>query len=97
MPNEITIQTAPLPAETAGAFVIYADESAAPAGGGADIWKATGLDWARVSEAAGFRGKQGQVLDLVAPAGLGAKRLIVLGAGKPDPNASLRAEAPWLQ
>ena len=51
----------------------------------AAAWAQTGLDFTRMATAAGFRGKQGQLLDIVAPAGLSAQRLFVLGAGKLDP------------
>ena len=88
MPQTIEIKTsAGAPAST-GTLVIYVAEGAAPAGGAAAIWAATGLDWSRVTRAAGFKGKQGQMLDLLAPDGLEAARLLVLGAGKPDAAAS---------
>ncbi|HEV7274824.1 MAG TPA: leucyl aminopeptidase [Devosiaceae bacterium] len=83
MPLELTIRTAPLPVAPAAAFVIYAPESGAPAGAAGDLWTATGLDWAAIRDAAGFKGKQGNVLDILMPAGLEARRLLVLGSGKP--------------
>jgi leucyl aminopeptidase len=87
----IEIKTAAgIPAST-GTLVIYVAEGAAPAAIAGAIWAATGLDWARVTRAASFKGKQGQLLDILAPAGLEAARLLVLGAGKPDPAASLSA------
>jgi len=87
MPHALTIKTAGLPARTTGVLVIYAAEGEAPSGAAAAIWTATGLDWKRVSAAANFTGKQGQVLDLVAAQGLDAQRLVVLGRGKPGANA----------
>ncbi len=91
MPQTIEIKTsAGAPAST-GTLVIYVAEGDAPTGGAAAIWSATGLDWSRVSRAAGFKGKQGQMLDLLAPDGLEAARLLVLGAGKPDASASSSA------
>ncbi len=83
MASDLTIETAPLPADGTDTLVIYAGEGAPPTGAGADIWAKTGLDWARASEAGAFKGKQGQVLDLICPAGLDVRRLLVLGAGKP--------------
>lgn len=86
MSQSLTIATAKLPVEPKGplgTLVIYVDEDAAPAGQAADIWAATGLDWTRHVAASGFKGRQGQMLDIVAPAGLAADRLVVLGAGKP--------------
>jgi leucyl aminopeptidase len=93
MPQNLVVQIAPLPVIPAGILVLYAAEGAPPAGQAADLWGATGLDFARVSSAAGFTGKQGQVLDIPAPDGVGADRLLVLGAGKPDPNGSASGTA----
>jgi leucyl aminopeptidase len=83
MAHQLQLHTASLPPKTDGALVIYASEGARPEGAGAAIWKATGLDWDRAVSATGFTGKQGQVMDIVAPAGIEASRLLVLGAGKP--------------
>jgi leucyl aminopeptidase len=83
MANSLQLRTASLPATTDGALVIYAAEGAEPEGEGAKIWAATGIDWKRATTAAGFKGKQGNVLDIVAPNGLDANRLLVLGSGKP--------------
>ncbi len=91
MPNRIEIKTAALPLKATGALVVYVAEDAAPTGGAADVWKATGLDWAKVSAAASFKGKQGQLIDLLAPAGVAADRLLVLGSGKAGQGASLSA------
>jgi len=89
MPHQLTIKTAPFPAKTSGALVIYAADGGQPEGIGAEIWAATGLDWDKVSATSGFKGKQGQVLDLIAPQGIDAQRLLVLGSGKPaDGNAT---------
>jgi leucyl aminopeptidase len=82
MTQSLTIHTAPLSLSPAGIVVIYVAEGAAPAGRAAELWSATGLDFARVATAAGFSGKQGQLLDIAAPSGLDAVRLFVLGAGK---------------
>jgi leucyl aminopeptidase len=83
MVHQLQIKTAPLPATTDGALVIYANEGQRPQDAAAEVWAATGLDWDRAASAAGFMGKQGHVLDIIAPAGLTANRLLVLGAGKP--------------
>ena len=89
MAHTVRIETADLPLAAAAAMVIYVAEDSAPAGGAAAIWAATGLDWARIAEVAKFRGKQGQMLDVLAPAGLEAQRLVVLGSGKPDATPSV--------
>lgn len=84
MHHDLVLNTAGLPPEKTGTLVIYATEGAPPQGTGGDIWARTGLDWQRTASAAAFAGRQGQVLDLVAPPNLDADRLLVLGAGKPD-------------
>jgi leucyl aminopeptidase len=86
MPQNLVVHVAPLPVVPGGTVVIYAPEGLPPGGHGAELWGATGLDFARVSAAGGFAGKQGQVLDILAPDGLAADRLLVLGAGKLDPD-----------
>lgn len=91
MPNRIEIKTAALPLKATGTLVVYAAEDAAPAGAAAEVWAATGLDWQKVSAAGNFKGKQGQLLDLLAPAGVAADRLLVLGSGKAGQGAGLSA------
>ena len=54
MPHTLAIETAALPASPTGSLVIYAAEGEAPAGAGAAIWTATGLDWAKVTASRGF-------------------------------------------
>jgi leucyl aminopeptidase len=90
MSQDLVVQTAALSGAAAALIVIYAAEGEAPAGAGAAFWAATGLDWAGVSASASFKGKQGQVLDLVAPRG-DAARLMVLGAGKAGETGPLNA------
>ncbi len=84
MSQKLTVRTAPLAVAPTAMLVIYAHEDAAPSGAGAAIWAATGLDWQAIADAAAFKGKQGQALDLIAPSGAGSQRLMVLGAGKND-------------
>lgn len=93
MPHHIEINTATLPLTATGTLVIYVAEDAEPVGGAAAVWQATGLDWSRVATAAGFKGKPGHVIDLVAPAGIEAERLLVLGSGKTGQGTSLSAWA----
>ncbi|HHY50352.1 MAG TPA: leucyl aminopeptidase [Alphaproteobacteria bacterium] len=90
---QLTLRTATLPARTDGTLVIYVGEGGEPEGQGAAIWSATGLAWKRAAEAAGFKGRQGHVLDVVAPSGLGANRLLVLGAGRSA--GSTEAATAW--
>ena len=93
MPQNLTIRTAPLPLIPAGILVIYAGEGMPPRGAAGDAWAATGLDFAAIAAAAGFKGKQGQMLEIAAPAGLNARRLFVLGAGKIDTDKPASAAA----
>jgi leucyl aminopeptidase len=93
MPHEIEIKTASLPVKSTGTLVIYSADGGKPEGAGAAIWAATGLDWAKVTSAAGFKGKQGQMLDILAPDGVGADRLLVLGSGKPAESEAVPTTA----
>ncbi|MDB5507190.1 MAG: PepA [Devosia sp.] len=81
----IEIETTEAPATGTGTLVVYARQNEALAGTGAAFWATTGLDWDAVTRTAGFKGKPGNVLDILAPTGITANRLLVLGAGKaPD-------------
>jgi leucyl aminopeptidase len=83
MPQTLTVTTAALPPEATDTLVIYAAEGAAPAGVGGELWARSGLDWETVARASRFKGRQGHLIDIFAPPGLAAERLLVLGAGKP--------------
>ncbi len=92
MSHEIVIKTATIPAKPADTLVLYANEGEAPSGAAGELWGRTGLDWAKVSAAANFKGKPGQLVDILAPQGLAAQRIFVLGSGKPaDGNTPLTA------
>jgi leucyl aminopeptidase len=93
MPQTLVIRTAPLPLIPAGLVILYAGEGMPPRGAAADIWEATGLDFAHVAASAGCTGKPGQMLLFHGPAGIDAKRLIVLGAGKMDADKPASATA----
>lgn len=88
MADGLQIKTATLAGASAGQVVGYVNEGQKPAGRLAELWAAAGLNWTRACRAAGFTGRQGQVLDIVAPDGIKADRLLVLGAGKPDDDAT---------
>ena len=78
MSQTLQIVTAAHSAVSAPLTVIYASEGQAPSGAAAAVWAATGLDWAQAAAAGAFRGRQGQVLDII---GAGGRRLLVLGSG----------------
>ena len=84
MPQTFRLVTSSLPVPPTGTLVIYVAEGAPPADGAAAVWASTGLDWQAVSQGAHFAGRPGQMIDLPAPAGLAADRLLVLGSGKMD-------------
>src|SRR5580765_4689200 len=72
----------PITSPAGGVLVVFADDSLnfgpktrALLGAAADLV-------ARAAKSERFTGKSGSALDIVAPAGLKASRLIVLGAGK---------------
>jgi leucyl aminopeptidase len=93
MASELIVKTAALPAKPAGVLVIYVGEGASPEGAAASIWSSTGLAWSEISEASNFKGRQGQVIDLVAPKGIEAKRLLVLGSGKANSDKTVALTA----
>jgi leucyl aminopeptidase len=94
MSQSLVIRTVPLPVGPAGLVVLYAAEGQPPQGAAAAIWAQTGLDFARISGASGFGGKQGQVLDISAPPNIGCDRLFILGSGKADADKS-RSSTAW--
>jgi leucyl aminopeptidase len=53
---------------------------------------ATGGQIARATAGSRFKGGEGQILDIVAPVGLAASRLIVVGAGPKGEFTAMRAE-----
>jgi leucyl aminopeptidase len=91
MPSRIEIKTAALTPKATGTLVIYASEGAEPAGAAATVWQATGLDFKTIAAAAGFKGKQGNAFEVLAPTGVTADRLLVLGSGKAGEGTSLSA------
>ena len=93
MPSRIEIKTAALNPEATGTLVIYASEGAEPVGAAAAVWQSTGLDFKTLAAAAGFKGKQGSAFEVLAPHGVTADRLLVLGSGKAGEGTSLSAWA----
>jgi leucyl aminopeptidase len=86
MSQTLVIKTAALPIDSAALVVIYAGEGMPPRGSAAEVWTKTGLDFERIASSTGFKGKPGQAIDIAAPNGLEAKRLLVLGAGRMEPG-----------
>jgi len=88
MSSDFSLKTATLAAKPSSAIIVYAAQGPVLGGEAERIWNETGLDFAAVSKAADFTGKQGQVLDVIAPPNLGVPRLMVAGAGKADDDAA---------
>ena len=70
-----------VPADVEGALGFVVHEEAPLSGAAAAVDQAAGGALTRALAASRFKGAKGQVLDLVAPAGLKAGRLLLLGAG----------------
>ncbi|GLQ55557.1 leucyl aminopeptidase [Devosia nitrariae] len=84
MPQTLIVETAPLTLGQSDLLVIYAAEGQAPGGVGGTVWTSAGLDWQAVLDGTGFKGKPGQALDFIAPSNVPARRMMVLGSGKPN-------------
>jgi leucyl aminopeptidase len=80
---QIEFVTAPQIEEVEGAVAVIAYESAL-SGAGRDFDSAMGGALTRAIESGRFKAGKGQSLDIVAPAGLAAQRLLVVGAGAKD-------------
>ena len=78
------VGSADVTARDAGAWVVAASEGAAllPAAVRAD--KASGGALTRALKFSRFTGKSGQFLDVLAPSGVKASRLLLVGLGKPE-------------
>lgn len=88
MSDAIKVGFVPLSAAARGILVVFCDDTlklgpatAKALGGATELVK-------RAASAAGFKGKSGAALDVLAPEGLKSTRLVVIGAGK---AASLKA------
>jgi leucyl aminopeptidase len=66
---------------TSGTVVLFADQDLALGAVGGELERASRGLIAKAAKTARFTGKSGTALDLVAPAGLGLDRLIVIGVG----------------
>ncbi len=75
-----------------GAIVVPLFEDGPREGVFAALDKATGGALSKAADAAAFTGKKDQLLDIVAPSGLGASRILLAGAGKEKDFTALGAE-----
>jgi leucyl aminopeptidase len=84
MAAALTLTVAKLTAPAGGIVVAFVDSDlSVGATASALLAGAPGL-LSRAAEADGFRGKAFSALDIIAPAGIAASRLILIGIGKPD-------------
>src|SRR5476649_577649 len=82
MPDAVKVGFVPFSTAAKGALVVFSDDTLKF---GAAAGKALGAATALVKRAAAtnrFKGKSGSTLDILAPEGLKAARLIVIGVGK---------------
>jgi leucyl aminopeptidase len=72
------------PADPQGALVLFAAEDAKLTPAATTAERLTDGQLGRAMKAADFKGSKGAALDLLAPAGLAADRILLLGLGAPD-------------
>jgi leucyl aminopeptidase len=82
MASRLRIGFASIAAPGRGPLVVFADENLRFGSATQALLKPSGDLVARAAAADGFKGKGGTALDIVAPAGLKASRLVVVGVGK---------------
>jgi leucyl aminopeptidase len=82
MPSGLRIGFAPIAAPGRGVLVVFADDGLRMGAATQALLKPTGDLVAKAAAADGFKGKIGAALDIVAPAGLKASRLVIVGIGK---------------
>ena len=87
---QITFSAAALP--KTGAIVIPVFEDGAKAKAYADLDKASDGAIERAVKAAAFKAKKGKTLEVMAPAGLGLSRIVLIGAGPSKSFSILDAE-----
>jgi leucyl aminopeptidase len=88
---QITFSAAALP--KSGAIVIPVFEDGEKPKAYDELDKATEGGLERAVKAADFKAKKGKTLDIVAPAGLGNSRIVLIGAGSAKNFSALDAEA----
>jgi leucyl aminopeptidase len=72
-----------------GALLVFVGEGGQLSAGAQAVERAGGGQLGRAMKAANFTGKKGKIIELLAPAGLGASRLLVAGIGE-TPQADAR-------
>jgi leucyl aminopeptidase len=82
MPEAVKLGFAPFAAPGRGVLVVFADDELRLGPATRTILEPTGDLVSRAAGTEQFTGKNGSSLDIIAPAGLKASRLVVIGAGK---------------
>ncbi|HEY7245487.1 MAG TPA: leucyl aminopeptidase [Xanthobacteraceae bacterium] len=82
MARTLNLELAPLSAPPKGVLVLFCEEGLKFGPIARKLLDAAGELVSRAAIADGFKGKSGSALDILAPAGIGVGRLIVIGAGK---------------
>ncbi|MFZ0458026.1 MAG: M17 family peptidase N-terminal domain-containing protein, partial [Rhodoplanes sp.] len=83
MPDSLRVKFAPIAAPRAGVLVVFCDDGLRVGSATRAVLGGAAALLARAAGAEGFKGKLGSALDIAAPAGLKADRLVVVGLGKP--------------
>ncbi|MFZ1895647.1 MAG: leucyl aminopeptidase [Rhodoplanes sp.] len=82
MPDSLRVKFAPIAAPRAGVLVVFCDDGLRVGSATRAVLGGAAALLARAAGAEGFKGKLGSALDIAAPAGLKADRLVVVGLGK---------------
>ena len=82
MPGALELTFAPFDTPKKGVLVVFCEEGVKLGSAVRKLIAPTGDLVARAATADRFKGKNGAVLEVVAPAGLAASRLVVVGVGK---------------
>jgi leucyl aminopeptidase len=82
----------PLALTGTGAFALGVSEGGALDGQAAEADRLSGGVLKRARGASRFSGKTGQILEILAPSGLKASRLVLVGLGKPEKFDAMAAE-----
>ena len=82
MSPALKLQFGPIATPTKGVLIVFCEEGLKFGAAARKILEPTGNLVARAAAAERFKGKSGATLDILAPSGLDASRLVVVGAGK---------------
>jgi leucyl aminopeptidase len=82
MPRTLKLEFAGVHTPPAGVLVLFCEDGVKLGPSAREAIKPTGDLVRRAAAADGFKGKNGSVLEIVAPSGLDVSRLIVVGVGK---------------